>query len=141
MARGFLNHIWLKLLDEEGVPISGATIYLYEYVNGSLGSQLNICDSVGVSASQPIFTDYNGVFEFYVKDHIRANSEGGYGYPWDTQYVISWSKDDKSGVLTGDHLFGEFESVVTSGSNTSMNKAISNYIGWVLQTHVDFKCG
>ena len=139
MTRGYINHIWYKLLDEEGIPVSGASIYLYEYINSI--TQLNIYDENENSITQPIFTDSNGVFEFYIKDHIRANSEGGYGYTWDTQYIISWSKDDKGGIIKGDHLFGEFESVNTSGNSKRLNRAISNYIGWTIETHANFMFG
>lgn len=140
MPRGFLNHIYLKLLDNEGVPISNANIRLYEYVNGSQGNTLHTVTSAGVSASNILTTDTDGSFDFYVKDHIRANSEGGWGYTWDTQYVINWSKGSESGTISESHLFGEFESFVPSASNV-MNKAISDYIGWTLQDHIDFECG
>jgi len=135
--RGFLNHIWYKLLDEEGIPVSGATIFLYDYET----TELNLVDSTGNNISQPLTTNSEGIFDFYVKDHIKANAEGGYGYEWDNKYIISWSKDDKSGLIANDNLFGSFRSVEISGSSTQLNRAISNYIGWALEYHANFMFG
>lgn len=134
--RGFFNHIWYKLLNEEGIPISGASIWIYDYENPV--DQLILFDENENQLTQPIFTDTEGIFDFYVKDHIKSETNG---YVWDTQFIISWSKDDKNGIIRGSHLFGDFDSVNLSGSNERLNKAISNFIGWSIDTHVDFNFG
>ena len=133
---GFYNHIWYKLLSEEGVPLSGASIWLYDYSNPTV--QLLTYNASGGALTQPLITDNNGVFDFYVRDHIL---DINFGYEWDTQFIISWSKDDKSGVIRGDHLFGEYESVSLSGNTARRNKAISNYLGYKWNQHVDFLFG
>ena len=133
---GFINHIWYKLLTEEGVPISGASIWLYEYDNPT--TQLRIFDENNDTLSQPLISNTQGVFDFYVRDNINSKSTG---YQWDQQFIISWSKDDKSGIIRGDHLFGEYESVNASGNLARLNKAMSNYYGWMFNTHVDAKFG
>lgn len=134
--RGFLKHIWYKLLDEEGVPIPSASVWLYEYA--SPATPLNVFDSNQDEITLPLQTDANGVLSFYVKDHIRSSTKG---YIWDSQYILSWSKDDKSGIIRGDHLFGEFESVSLSGNLSRLNRTISNYIGWKLNDHINFNFG
>jgi hypothetical protein len=70
MSRGFLNHIWYKLLDEEGVPIPSAAVYIYS-LNGNT---LTLYNASGGSASNPVYTDSTGAFEFYVKDDIGVPS-------------------------------------------------------------------
>lgn len=134
--RGFLNHIWYKLLNEEGVPTPSASIWLYDYENPT--TKLTIFDKNEVELTQPLTTDVNGVFEFFIKDHIKISGDG---YEWDTKYIISWSKEDKSGIIRGDNLFGEFESVNISGSSLILNKTISNFLGWSYNDHADFKFG
>jgi hypothetical protein len=136
MTRGFLNHIWYKLRNEEGIPIPSASVWLYEYGNPT--TELYLFDENGDALTQPISTDSDGVMEFYVKDHIRSSV---YGYTWDTQFIISWSKDDKSGLIRGEHLFGEFESADLNGHLGRLNKAISNFVGWNIDNHVDFDMG
>jgi hypothetical protein len=136
MTRGFRNHKWYKLLDEEGVPIPSASVWIYDYKRPTI--ELTLFDADDNLLTQPIYTTSEGVLEFYVKDHIRSSTNG---YTWDTQFVISWSKDDKSGIIRGDHLFGEFESVTLSGNVGRLNKAISNFIGWNINAHVDFDFG
>lgn len=140
MTRGFLNHIWYKLLDEEGIPVSGANVFIYELLNPT--TEVVLYESDGTTViTQPLSTTGEGVFEFFVRDDIKANSVGGHGYTWDTQYIISWSKDDKSGIIRYDDLFGEFASVNISGSTTRLNKAISNFYGWTFEEHTNFMFG
>ncbi len=139
MARGFRNHIWYKLLDDTGVPIPNANIFIYDYRNPT--TEIVIYDENGSELIQPITTDANGVFEFYVKDNINADDTGGTGYVWDTQFIISWSQGVRSGIIQGDHLFGEFESVNVSGNLDRRNRAISDFLGWSFRTHVDFQVG
>jgi hypothetical protein len=134
--RGFCYHIWYKLLDEEGVPVPSASVWIYDHYNPT--TQLIIFDSNLDQITQPLLTTSAGVLDFYVKDHIKSITEG---YVWDTQYIVSWSKDDKSGIIRGDHLFGEFESVNVSGNLARLNRAISNYQGWIIDNHVDFNFG
>jgi hypothetical protein len=134
--RGFLQHIWYKLLDQTGVPINGASVWLYEYDNPT--TQLNVFDENLDPITQPLLTTSGGVLDFYVKDEFRSSTEG---YVWDKQYIISWSKDDKSGIIRGDHLFGEFKPVNLSGSSTRRNKTISNYQGWSIENHMNFEFG
>lgn len=142
--RGFLNHIWYKLLDEEGVPVSGGNVYIYEASNPT--TQILIYESDGLTQiTQPIVTSSTGIFDFFVHDDIGvpsgiAPSASGH-YPWETKYLISWSKDDKSGILSGDSLFGEYDQVDETDTNTRVNKALSNYLGWIIQDHVDFQFG
>jgi len=136
MSRGFFNHIWYKLLDEEGVPLPSASVWLYEYSNPA--TQLVIFDENEDQIVQPLVTNNNGVFEFYVKDNIKSPTDG---YVWDTQYIISWSKEDKSGIIRGDHLFGEFESASLSGNLVRLNRTVSNFFGWTLRNHLNFKFG
>ena len=133
MTRGFLNHIWYKLLDEEGIPMPSASVWLYWYRNPV--TPLNVFDENENALVQPLSTDSNGVLEFYVKDIIKS------GYRWDTQFIISWAKDDKSGIIRGDHLWGNFDTANISGSDGTLNKTISNFIGWTINNHVDFKFG
>jgi hypothetical protein len=139
--RGFLNHIWYKLLDEEGVPISGANVFIYELLNPT--QQIIIYDSVGVSASQPLTTTSGGVFEFFVKDDIGVPNDSVGHYSWDTEYIISWNNGfGQSGIIEGDALFGKYTQVdETDSNNTRVNKAMSNYIGWFIQDHIDFIFG
>ena len=136
MTRGFLNHIWYKLLDEEGIPLPSASVWIYWYRNPV--TELNLFDENEDAITQPLTTDANGVLEFYVKDFIKSPTEG---YHWDTQYIISWMKDDKSGLIQGDHLWGNFDSANLSGSDGTLNKTISNFLGWTINTHADFKFG
>ena len=136
MSRGFLSHFWYKLLNEDGVPIPSASVFIYEYLNPL--TQITLFDKNEDQLVQPISTNSNGILEFFVKDHIRSSTDG---YVWDTQFIISWSKDDKSGIIRGDHLFGEFESANVSGNSIRRNRAISNFIGWSLENHVDFQFG
>jgi hypothetical protein len=138
MSRGFLNHIWYKLLDEEGVPLVGATIFIYDL---SL-SPLTLYNASGGVITQPITSDSTGAFEFFVKDDIGVPSGSAGHYPWDTEYRISWSKDDKIGFISGDALFGRFAQVdETDASSTRVNKALSNFIGWTIQNHTDYMFG
>jgi hypothetical protein len=134
--RGFYNHIWYKLLDEEGIPIPSASVWIYDHYNPT--TQLIIFDKNLDQITQPLLTTSAGVLDFYVKDHIKSITEG---YIWDTQYIVSWSKDDKSGIIRGDYLFGEFESVNVSGNLARLNRAMSNYQGWTIDNHVDFNFG
>lgn len=134
---GFYNHIWYKLLDIDGVPIPSASIWIYEFDNPT--TEIILFDNNENQISQPISSDSNGVFEFYIKDNIRSSVNG---YPWNTKFIISWSKDTESGIIKGDNLFGEFEVVSLSGSaDTNLNKTLSDYIGWSIDNHVDFDFG
>jgi len=138
MARGFFNHFWYKLLDEDGVPAPSAYVYIYDL--NSPTTQLTIFDENFDVESQPLITNSNGVFDFYVKDNIGTDIVGAPSgsYEWNKQFIISWNDGvDKSGVISGDRLFGNFETVNTSGSTTSKNKTMSNYIGWLLEKHVN----
>jgi hypothetical protein len=138
MSRGFLNHIWYKLLDEEGVPIPSAAVYIYS-LNGNT---LTLYNASGGSASNPVYTDSTGAFEFYVKDDIGVPSGSNGYYPWDTEYIISWNNGVESGIIRGDALFGRYGQIdETDSGNTRLNKALSNYMGWVIQDHVDFQFG
>lgn len=132
IVHGFFNHIWYKLLDEDGVPIPSASIWIYDYENPTI--QIVVFDSNERQVTQPLSTDSNGYFNFYVKDNIKSKTKG---YSWDNRFIISWSKDDKSGVVSGNHLFGEFKTVSVSGNTTRLSKAISNFYGWLFETHVD----
>lgn len=136
MARGFYNHIWYKLLDEDGVPVPSASVYIYEY--NSPTTQLNLFDSNGDSVSQPLQSNSSGVFDFYVKDNMRNSNDG---YDWHDRFIISWSLSDKSGIIDGDNLFGEFKIANINGSDTAKNKTISNYIGWILENHINENIG
>jgi len=136
MSRGFLNHIWYKLLDEEGVPLDSASVWLYKY---GTTDELIVFDENENYLSQPLTTNSLGVLEFYVKDHIRPPTSGS--YYWDDQYIISWLKDDKSGIIRGDKLFGEYESVDETGSLDIRNKAVSDYLGWLWESHTSFQFG
>jgi len=136
MTRGFLNHRWYKLLDEEGIPMPSASVWLYDYKNPTI--QLTLFDVSGDPLTQPLSTDSEGILEFYVKDHISSSTDG---YTWDTQFIISWSYGIKSGIIRGDHLFGEFESATLSGNVGRLNRAISNFVGWNVNKHVDFDFG
>jgi hypothetical protein len=136
MTRGFLNHIWYKLLDEEGIPLPSASVWIYWYRNPI--TELNLFDENEDAITQPLLTDSNGILEFYVKDHIKSPTQG---YHWDTQFIISWMKDDKSGIIRGDHLWGNFDSANLSGSDGTLNKTISNFLGWTINTHADFQFG
>jgi hypothetical protein len=136
MSRGSCKHIWYKLITEEGIPIPSASVWLYDYANPT--TQLIIFDKNLDQITQPLLTTSGGVLDFYVKDDIKSATEG---YVWDTQYIISWSKDDKSGIINGDHLFGEYESVNVSGSSTVLNKTMSDFQGWTIDNHVNFKFG
>jgi hypothetical protein len=133
---GFRNHIWYKLLDEEGIPVSGGSIWLYNYKRPT--EPLRIFDVNGDTATYPLTTDVNGAFDFYVRDYIYSASTG---YTWNQQFIISWSKDDKSGLIRGDHLWGEFESITVTGGLARLNKAMSNNLGWMFNNHVDGKFG
>jgi len=138
--RGFLNHIWYKLLDEEGRPISNAEVYIYT-LNLNL---LTIYEADGLTEiTQPIVTTSGGVFEFYVQDDIGVPSGAVGHYPWDTEYIISWNDGlSQSGIIEGDALFGRYAQVdETDSSSTRVNKAISNFIGWTIQDHIDFMFG
>ena len=136
MSRGFLQHICYKLLDEFGIPISNASVWIYDFANPT--TQLYIFDENLNLITQPLLTTSGGVIDFYVKDHIMSSTEG---YTWNTQYIISWSKNDKSGIIKGDHLFGEFESVNINKTGRRLNKAISNFQGWTINNHVNFSFG
>ena len=134
--RGFLNHIWFKLLSEEGVPVPSAAITVL-----SLNLQpITLFDSTGVSGStDPIYTDTQGIFDFYVKDDI-GNPSGG--YPWNTRYVISWNDGvDKSGLINAGKLFGDYEQVDETDTNSRINKAMSNWLGFEIEEHVNFMFG
>jgi len=142
---GFRKHIWYKLLDEEGVPVSGAAVYIYKYNKPGIGSEINLFTYSGWLLDQPIYTNANGVFEFYVKDDLLSKN---YGVSWSDQIIISWNKDDKSGIIRGDHIFGEYKqantlSPITSATDytSKLNKAISNYLGYLIDNHVDSAFG
>jgi len=136
MVRGFLNHIWYKILDDDGIPVPSASVWLYEYNNPL--TQIYVFNKNGNLLTQPLTTNSEGILSFFVKDNIRSSTQG---YTWDTQYIISWSKNDKSGIIRGDHLFGEYESVNVSGNLVRLNRAMSNFMGWKVNTHVDFDFG
>ena len=139
---GFRKHIWYKLLDEEGVPVSGAAVYIYKYNKPGIGTEINLFTYSGWLLNQPIYTDGNGVFEFYVKDDILSKN---YGVGWSDQIIISWNDGaGKSGIIRGDHIFGEYKqantlSPITSATDytSKLNKAISNYLGYLIDNHVD----
>ena len=138
---GFRKHIWYKLLDEEGVPVSGAQVYIYKYNKPGIGNEIPLFTYSGYLLDQPIYTDANGVFEFYVKDDILSKN---YGVSWSDQIIISWNDGiDKSGIIRGDHIFGEYKQGNTLSPPTSstdytskLNKTISNYLGYLINSHV-----
>lgn len=134
--RGFTKHFWYKILDDTGTPIPSASVFVYDH-NSSI-TELNLFDSNEDVLSQPIMSDANGVVEFYVKDNIRSSADG---YVWDKRFIISWSKDDKSGIIRGDHLFGEFKAASISSNTNRLNRTINNYLGWRFDEHVDFRIG
>ena len=115
VAAGFTKQFWYKLLDEEGKPISNATVFLYEF---ETMNEIYLVDQ-----TQPLTTDSMGIFTFYVADEVKSPSNG---YPWEQEFTIRWFKDSKNGIIEGDHLFGEFAPVNLLGSSTRRNKAISN---------------
>lgn len=144
---GFRKHIWYKLLDEEGIPVSGAAVYIYKYNKPGIGTEINLFTTYNGNYvyNQPIYTDGNGVFEFYVKDDILSKN---YGVGWSDQIIVSWNKDDKSGIIRGDHIFGEYKQSNTLSPPTSatdytskLNKTISNYLGYLIDGHVDSAFG
>jgi uncharacterized GH25 family protein len=64
MSRGFLNHIWYKLLDEEGRPISNATVFFYDK---NLVPLITYTSNDMTTSASSASTNSQGVFEFYVQ--------------------------------------------------------------------------
>lgn len=127
------NSFWYRLLDDDGVPISGADVYVYKVKSSDTLTLFNV---TGGSLSQPLTTDSNGAFQFFVKDKIEDAING---YDWEQEFRIKWKKGDEKGTIQGDHLFGEYDQIDINSNDNVKNKAISNDLARIWNEHVDRK--
>jgi hypothetical protein len=78
------------------------------------------------------------------KDDIGVPPSADGHYAWDTEYRYKLGMMVLVRVvfIQGDALFGRYAQVdETDSSNTRVNKAMSNYLGWFIQDHIDFMFG
>lgn len=129
------KHIWYNLKDEEGQPINEANINLY--LTGT-ATEATIYNSVSTSAGldQPVISDSDGFFEFYLGDQFEDLPNIGYS---PTQYFdLVWSSPSGSGIVDGLQLFDLIFPVdETDSTDTEKNKMLSNELAYKFTTHVD----
>jgi len=116
------KHFWYSLKDEDGEPIPSQSVYIYK--NGTT-DELTIFNSSGIQLSQPLTTDSDGIFEFYVKDEWSS------GYTASQKMTIDWG----DGSIDNLDIFENIYSVDETSTNTDKNKLVSNQQAYNWETH------
>jgi len=134
-----LKHFWYTLLDKEGEAVSNANIYIYE---SGTTTELSVYDYLTAKIAQPIITDSEGIFEFYVKDQHESSDN----YGPSQRMKISWSASASS--ITGEidnaeifdkvYKFEDFNAGDYQPNDyTYKNKLVSNQTAYNWNTHKD----
>ena len=84
-----LKHFWYTLLDKEGESVPNANVYVYE---AGTSTELSVYDFQFIKVNQPIITDSDGIFEFYVRDQYESSDN----YGPNQRMKISWSASASS---------------------------------------------
>jgi len=119
-----IKHFWYSLRDGEGIPMTGESVYIYKH---GTSNELNIFDSTETQLSQPLTTDSEGIFEFYVKDIYSS------GYLPSQKMTISWSVNSIDNL----DIFDKMYQVDETSTNIDENKLISNQLAYTWETHKD----
>ena len=128
---------WQYLVDQTGIPISGATINVYlagtsTYAYIRYPSKTS---SFNTTANVSITTDSSGKFYFYVADKAESST---YGYEYNQEFKVTWAKAGiDSGEIDNVQIFGEHYEVNVSDTNTLKIRSISNANAKEWQDHVD----
>lgn len=115
---------WQYIVDEEGRPVQGARVHVYEagtdeyasiYVNPSTGSQVT-------SENVEFVTDSNGFITFYIGDEWELSG----GYTATQKIKITWSKAGiRLGQIDNIDIFPQIFQVDET-DNTSLQKNVKN---------------
>jgi hypothetical protein len=120
---------WYELRDLTGIPISGATVNIYDEKT----TLLNIFEIDGTTPkSQPITTGIDGLINFAVVDDIVSPS----GYKWDDELTFTWSKNTSAGIINFRQIFGEYHVVEVEKTDTKINKTIGNRLAYIWNYHI-----
>lgn len=83
------SHYWQYLMNEEGQPVAGASIYIQLAGNTVIPVKIYTAETGGVanSTAPQLTTDINGFFEFWIADASETD-----GYLGSQKFLIRWSK-------------------------------------------------
>lgn len=125
-------HYWQNLIDTNGNPIDGASIYVY-LANSSTPAYV-YKDEITGSASNVIpqlTTSDTGYFEFWIGD----SSEGS-GYSSDQKFKLVWEKIGvASGMVDNIDIFPLTLPVDVTSDDTERNKSVSNLLAKRWEAH------
>jgi len=132
-----LKHFWYTLLDSEGEAVPNADVYVYE---ADTTTEISVYNQSSVSITQPIVTDSEGIFEFYVKDQYESSDN----YNPDQRMKLSWSVS--AGTVSGEidnaeifdkvYKFEDFNEGDTQPTDYAYkNKLVSNQKAYNWTTH------
>lgn len=132
-------HYWQFLVDNSGVPISGADVTVRIAGKNIYGDLANIYISENgntLAQNSIVSTTTNGYFEFWIASKTQDNV---FGYDIDTKFCIQW---DKGGATRGyidyvDIVRQYVTSVDINSDDIRTDKTISNYLARRWNTHVD----
>jgi len=134
-----LKHSWYTLLDNIGEAVPDANVYVYE---ANTSTELLVYNYLNVEINQPIITDSDGIFEFYVKDQYESSNN----YTPDQRMKISWSTNDSSisGEINNIEIFDKIykfedfnEGDYQPADYSYKNKLVSNQKAYNWESHID----
>jgi len=134
-----LKHFWYTLLDNEGEAVPNADVYVYE---AGTSTEISIYNQSSISITQPIITDSEGIFEFYVKDQYESSNNYGPGQ----RMKLSWSASassvigeiDNAEIFDKVYRFEDFNAGDTQPIDYSYkNKLVSNQSAYNWTTHTN----
>jgi hypothetical protein len=147
---GGFKHFWYQLRDDQGVPRQNEQVYIYESVIDGVhypypaATELNIYDEDNNPLTQPLTTSTQltsaasaatsaGAFDFYVRDAMWPSG----GYNWSDKIRIQWDHDGTDRYADRIPLWGDYYEVDETDTDTDINKAISNLLACIMNTHMN----
>ena len=127
MSRG---HFWMYLLNEEGQPVSGASITVQEMGTGYPYAWVYSGETGGVptQTSPQTTTDTTGYFEFWI-----GSGADTHAYTGSTKFMVSWAKPGviTAGSVTNVEVIAPSQEVTeTDNVDTTKNKMVSNQLAY-----------
>ena len=100
----YTKHFWYNLLDKYGAPVSAGLVYIYE---AESTTEINVYNEEETKVSQPLSTDSDGIFEFYIrKDETTDSTALSGSYTADVKMKLTWSASpDISGTVDNIEIF------------------------------------
>ena len=126
-------HYWQSVINDEGVPIVGASIYVY--LAGTNTPIYIYRDEIAndfTNVVPQVTTDENGRFEFWIGDGTET-----YGYEITQKFRIRWEHPSiNPGEIDFEDIFPLVFPVDETSTDAQKNKCISNLLANQWNTHI-----